>query len=583
MPILAQIETDAWKLDVVGKVTKISEFVGLPPSAKIGYTGAGVLRLRSSSGELESVIAEAVTQPFLFENTEYDFYLETKSGTAELALPPTGVLRHQFGATSHHRLNFRNDVGLVDLMIKSSETGLTCARFEVFPTKIDYRTDYVQLRDEVASISRNLVMTVQARTFGTASAIPIKQPTLVEWLSLIRHYFHSFVASANAIARSPHSRLKSTTSSIPVDRSRKVNGAELRKLLRRPVSRVGFKFGTLDLPARVPGISSTLTFDTAENRYVKALLLQTCTNLQRIIRTTATGDEDADLTAEEKFFEAVRPEAGRMLRQLQTLLKAPYLKEVSIAPIVRPRSMVLHQHPQYAAFARAARLFNCGLVIEGGPIQVGLKDIALLYEYWCFLKLVSLLAEKFSLEQQTFVRVKHTRITVTLQKGVEAAIRYRDQNTGRVLLLLYNRLFDRLPTIAQRPDNVIQLSSEDNLYIFDAKYRLSFEEQYQNRFGGVGPMTDDISTMHRYRDALVIRAPATGFSRVVRGAVVLFPFADETTYRKHKFFESLASVEIGGLPFLPNATTLVTAKLNDLLAASGFSSGPSEPGSGCVG
>ena len=54
---------------------------------------------------------------------------------------------------------------------------------------------------------------------------------------------------------------------------------------------------------------------------------------------------------------------------------------------------------------------------------------------------------------------------------------------------------------------------------------------------------------------------------VVSGAVVLFPYPNEDAYRTHKFYKSIGQVEIGGLPFLPNATTLVAEKIGALLAA----------------
>jgi uncharacterized protein len=81
--------------------------------------------------------------------------------------------------------------------------------------------------------------------------------------------------------------------------------------------------------------------------------------------------------------------------------------------------------------------------------------------------------------------------------------------------------------------------------------------------------------MHRYRDAIVILSRTntdTHITKVVHGACVLFPFNDEEEYRTHNFFQSLSSVEIGGLPFLPNTTNLVLAKLSGLLAANGYSS-----------
>lgn len=60
--------------------------------------------------------------------------------------------------------------------------------------------------------------------------------------------------------------------------------------------------------------------------------------------------------------------------------------------------------------------------------------------------------------------------------------------------------------------------------------------------------------------------PVEYIKDVVQGAVVLFPHPDEEAYRKHRFFASIGQVEIGGLPFLPNATTLVAEKIASLLA-----------------
>jgi hypothetical protein len=134
-------------------------------------------------------------------------------------------------------------------------------------------------------------------------------------------------------------------------------------------------------------------------------------------------------------------------------------------------------------------------------------------------------------------------------------------------------MFKGLPTVSQRPDNVIQLASEDRLYILDAKYRLAFDPEYESRYGGVGPTIDDINTMHRYRDAIVIPHPLKPreFQRgIVQGAAVLFPFRDESAYRNHRFFKSLADVQIGGLPFLPGTATLAEEHIRGILKADGY-------------
>jgi len=251
---------------------------------------------------------------------------------------------------------------------------------EIFPSEIDYRDDYQQMRDEVAEISKNLILAAQARTFGTASPSPAAHPTLLEWIALVKKYFSKFASSADSIARKPHSRLIKFVEIVATEKSRKVDKRYLSKVLRKPARRAGAVLPSknIALPERILETKSGLTFNTPENRYVKALLLETKKNLQRIIKTNITGDEDSDLNAEEKFFAAFRPEARKMLAKVQLLLNAPYLKEIPAVAPTRPPSMVVQQHPDYSAFERTARLLNGGLAIGAGILQIGIKDIALL-------------------------------------------------------------------------------------------------------------------------------------------------------------------------------------------------------------
>ena len=81
---------------------------------------------------------------------------------------------------------------------------------------------------------------------------------------------------------------------------------------------------------------------------------------------------------------------------------------------------------------------------------------------------------------------------------------------------------------------------------------------------------DDINTMHRYRDSIVYENPESRFTfeKTMFGAYILFPYADEEEYKNHRFYRSIESVNIGGLPFLPSATSLVTDLLEQLVSDS---------------
>ena len=127
----------------------------------------------------------------------------------------------------------------------------------------------------------------------------------------------------------------------------------------------------------------------------------------------------------------------------------------------------------------------------------------------------------------------------------------------------------------QKPDNVLSLKKNGAKVkyesIFDAKYKINPAldgSMYKAIYGAPGPQEDDINTMHRYRDAIVYQNDASLFERTMFGAYVLFPYRNQEEYRKHRFYQSIEQVNIGGLPFLPSATDLVTDMLDELISDS---------------
>ena len=77
--------------------------------------------------------------------------------------------------------------------------------------------------------------------------------------------------------------------------------------------------------------------------------------------------------------------------------------------------------------------------------------------------------------------------------------------------------------------------------------------------------------MHRYRDAIVFENDTPYrymFEKSMFGAYVLFPYSNEEEYKNHTFYQSIEMVNIGGLPFLPGATSLVEKLLTELIMES---------------
>lgn len=570
MPLLLQASGIGWKLEIIGKLPELPSFLSTAPESSILASGVHSMERHDDKTDgLLPIASGDLMQPLFFEAIAYDIHFEKLDPSATLKLPTGAEARRIRPDSEHHLLNFGNNVGFADLVIATG-SGVSKIRLEVFSRKADYRTDYVAMRDDVSAMLRNLAMAANARTYGLATPANDHYPTLVEWFALLQIHFDEFIKLAHGIAKSPHSGLVKKALAVDTERARRVSRQTISRALRRENGGAAIPGMGIALPKKIRESVSTPTFDTPENRYFKALIKATYRNIRVLSRVNESGDEDADRYSEHKFFDSIRPTLKGMERQLESVLRIPFLGQVAETTLVRPESMVFYKHPLYSRFEKLCHLLNGGLSFAKDIVPIGMKETSLLYEYWCFLKIVALLRERFDLEEQSVVKVNRMRTTVALSKGKSSAIRFVHKPTGKPLYVVYNRLFNRLPTIAQKPDNVIQFASDDKFYIFDAKYRIQFDRNYINLYGGPGPTTDDVNTMHRYRDAIAIphpMRPQEYKQGVVSGAVVLFPYPHEEAYRAHKFYKSIHQVEIGGLPFLPNSTALVAEKISELLAA----------------
>lgn len=570
MPLLLRASGPGWSVEIVGKRPPLPPFIACIPNTTIEITGCvNAIEVHDPVRDcLEPVFSGQSILPFLFEAVGYDIYFERLDPSISINLPPGAELRHLRQSTAHYFVDFGQNVGFFDLSVESTAV-TTNFRLEVFSRKIDYRSDYLAIRDDVSKILRNLAMAANAKTYGVAQPAWDRKPTLIEWFALVEQHFDEFVSLANAIAKHPHSNLTRSETSVSTDRARRVTKRTIDRALRGSSVGSAITMFPLPLPRQILQRTSRITFDTPENRYFKAVLHSTYQAMRALQRSNVSEDEDGDHDAERKFFDHIRPILKSMERRIEALIRSPFLADVGSGSLNRPTSMVFSKHPHYSRFDRMARLLNGGLSLASGYVPIGVKSTAVLYEYWCFLKLIELLRKDgFDLVQQTIVKVRRFRTAITLQKGKQAAVEFRHEPSGRSLIVVYNRLFDRLPTLNQKPDNVIQLASNDKFFVFDAKYRVQFDPEYMKQYGGAGPTCEDINTMHRYRDAIALPHPMKENEYrqgVVIGAAVLFPFPEEEDFTSHRFYKSLDSVEIGGLPFLPGATELVEKKLHSLL------------------
>lgn len=174
-------ESDLIKLTLPG-VVEFSIF-GTTPEANLTSSPAlartNLTSIQNGASAMLSVLAETVdgsrsisTVPFLFEQTTYQFHLvvEGTSGPAvKMLLRGTDLLagRRRIGTQEVYAVpvNFQSEVGYTDLEVWRGELRIFALRLEVFPTKLDYRTDLFELRADLQMEVRSLVFELYGRTF----------------------------------------------------------------------------------------------------------------------------------------------------------------------------------------------------------------------------------------------------------------------------------------------------------------------------------------------------------------------------------------------------------------------------------
>jgi hypothetical protein len=524
---------------------------------------------------------QAAIPPCFFETQTYTLVIQKKQDRdirfhhenvlLRQAIKPIG--RDQTILTG--TLQFQNEVGFTDLEVRiNGETALVI-RIEIFPTKLDYKTDYLNILKEVNEQVYNLAFDFLRKTYQSAKLRNTSHQSLTEFFSILQGIFHQLVDAVERIQNSPHRQMISHPHLKEADRVKKVDRRNITYLSKRPhLFLRDDPNGIIEwnkqkyIPLKLLESHKTFHYDTSENRFLRWMLERVQTKLADIKSRIQSKDRTADPLLHRSI--------EHMQNQLRRLLKYDFLREVGKMQQMTI-SLVLQMAPGYRDVYRFYLVLMKGLSIQGDLTRLSLKDLAQLYEYWCFLKIHSLLKEKYELVRQNIIKVNRSGLFVTLDKSRKASVTYRNPRNGELFKLYYNSLPNDLsghwPTLAQRPDHVLTLKKQESAveyrYVFDAKYRLNpaYEGSYYYRsYGMPGPEEEDINTMHRYRDAIVYHEGTSGeYERSMFGAYVLFPYSDEEKFKEHRFYKSIHKVNVGAFPFLPGSTRLMEQFLDELI------------------
>jgi len=514
------------------------------------------------------------TVPIFYEQQRYEIVIESLGDYTVEFWHDNYNIRNKVTAVGRSArilsgvINFGNEIGMSDLVIRVNGSDYLRIVVEVFPSKISYKDDYKAIVADVTAEVYNVIFDLLKKTYLGYRQNDKVGSSPVEFFAVISKIYEDFIRAADMILAQPHHELETTREVLPSHKIKATDNRSIRWIEKHPhhVAKTG-NHVSVD---KALAVRKQVTYDTKENQLTKYILQSTAKKLINFKRNYARLQREIDT--------AIAVKIDGMIQGLARRCNSGFLSNVSPHEASSGMSLVFSMAPGYRDLYKYYLMLLHGLSVTGDVFHISIKDMALLYEYWCFIKLNSLMrnSNQYVLVSQDIVKVQGNGLYVSLVKGKASRVKYRNRITQELITLSYNPKEIDVPTITQKPDNVLTLEKKgvdiQYEYVFDAKYRINpalpGTDYYNSVSHTPGPEIGDINTMHRYRDAIVYRSGASPFERTMFGAYVLFPYSNEAEYRNHRFFESIDKVNIGGLPFLPSATSMVTDMLEQLIADS---------------
>lgn len=390
-------------------------------------------------------------------------------------------------------------VGCLTLTVTNDAGFEAEVSFEVRSVKMDYWTDYKTMLHDITSYFTDLVMMQGAPVTQRFEVDPNENSnTLYQQFAFMKSLVDSeeFEEALNKILYNPIHKWTGTTIEKDICSVKRLGRQELKQVAssknRLPLGE-GTTIGDCinSVPRRLSVSYKKDTVDVTENRFVKFVLQSFssfCSTIQQCNNASPRLKTEAELTA----------------NKLTGWLSRSFFLDVSNLQTMTLNSPALQRKEGYREVLQAWMMSKLAAQItwKGGDnvYQAGKRNVAALYEYWVFFKLLDIVKETFHLElteedEKKLVKTDKDHINLELKQGRRIMIGgiYRTDSRLLKVRLYYNRTFsssDQLDksgswTTAMRPDytlsiwpgNIEETEAEEQDIIvhihFDAKYKLN--------------------------------------------------------------------------------------------------------------
>lgn len=513
----------------------------------------------------------------LVEGCYYDY--EINDSSYILGNIGENIIQQHKRATNFGTIAPNIFVGTLSIPIieKNTLTKKGKIELEVQSVKSDYRKDYRDMLEFITEKCTDLLFQANSPVTQTIDIDYTKDPqTLYQKFAFIKSVIGTdeFSEAVHRIVTAPVTKWSEISEEKDIRNARRFSNSNIKEILKGgrrtklPDSHFLKAYGLKTLPERVTSIRKTDSVDTNENRFIKHALenfLKFCTDINK--------------KAVEFRYNKLINESELLIQELESQLHHSIFREISRPTTLKLNSPVLQRKEGYREVLRVWLMFDLAakLIWSGGDdvYSGGKKDIATLYEYWLFFKLLDLFQNIFEIEPlgiSELIKETDDGLSLQIKQGRFTALRgvYNSDSRKLNIRFNYNRTFSGRKdypksgswTTSLRPDYTLSFwplgisekrAEKQELIVhihFDAKYKVANlvdyieqnaeekldEEKVENRKGVY--KNADLLKMHAYKDAI----------RRTGGAYVLYP--GDNPINKKGFHEIIPG--LGAFPVKPS-------------------------------
>ncbi len=512
---------------------------------------------------------------FFFDNSDYVIFVKTKNGASS---PQPAFVSKTMNERMQRfdndiitgTLNFGNNIGKCDLCFTYLKGKNPCKfkfTIEILSQKIDYHHDWIELVKEIEDEHQTLALDFLRDTyhsFDTVSKeIPKDQTADMIWWCLFKSYQDQFIKACKLILNSPRHKWRQQGVYLRADQLKIPSATQENEYseFKRDVTHLYYSERIVN------------DKDTPENRFLKMAVEHISDKYSKLsgylLRQTSVSEE---------VKEDIREMGGTLLSIKNNI----FFKGIGKFKGLRQESLILHRASGYSTVYRIWAILKMMYSLGGNRLHLESKDIASLYEMWCFIRIKNAIAMLTGISEKAKTELKD--FVYRLFTGEKSRVVFKDESGLELVEVSYNssakaETSDGIPDtcapttkIAQssasseRPDIVLRLTKSFGgdsqykvTYLFDAKYRIQGRYTSGTATGVDYPPQDAIDQMHRYRDSIYYQKDKSNASNAIVplkkeiiGGYVLFPGAGpKEAVKVAPFMKTREEVNIGAFPLRP--------------------------------